>query len=707
MNLNRMNILIVEDDEAHAQAIKRSLGKSDLNVDIKISGSLRDFRSLITNEVPHVAIIDLNLPDGRAIEVLTSPAENGAFPVLIMTAFGSEALAVEAMKAGALDYIVKSPEAFSQMPKSVSRVLREWHTMMEHRKISEELRKNQETLKKLSLAVEQSPAAVVITGLDAAIEYVNPKFTQVTGYLLEEVRGKNPRILQSGNMPKKEYQKLWQTLLAGKEWHGEFHNKRKDGSLFWEHASISPMRNSLGQITHYVAVKEDITIRKDYERQLEYQATHDELTGLANRALLKDLLEQAIHYAHRSGRMVAVLLLDLDRFKVINDSLGHGVGDDLLRVIAERLKYSVREADTIARLGGDEFVILLTEVEDAEDVRKVAGGILERLTQSIVLGGREMIVTASLGISFYPTDGSDSATLIRNADAAMYQAKRDGSSLSFYRNEMNLRLLKTLELESALRQALEPCQFQLFYQPKVDLRNGRIQGCEALIRWFHPQRGIISPADFIPLAEETGLIVPIGQWALHEACRQSKAWQAQGLAPLSIAVNLSACQFRNGDLLRVVQDVLEHHDLEPHLLELELTESMIMEDPLGAAQIMHGLKRLGVGLSLDDFGTGYSSLNYLRRFPFDSLKIDRSFIEDVTTDPSGASVVTSVIAIAHNLGIAAIAEGVETREQLDFLQNNDCDALQGYFFSKPLPAKEFADFLTQGKILGARIKEKV
>lgn len=814
-----VRVLIVEDEAAHAQAICRAFGRADFPAEVRVVRSLKEYRELVAAAPPQIVLIDLNLPDGRATEVLKSPAEAGAFPLLVMTAFGSEVMAVEAIKAGAFDYLVKSPEAFADMPKTVGRALREWNTLQEHRRVEAALRRNEEKyrqlaegteailwefdlvadrwvyvapyvtellgyppeewtngqswvdrihvedrhwapefcflatqkgqshsfeyrfvkkdggvvwlrdvctvdmeggrpvrlrgfmiditerkqaeqqLQKLSLAVEQSPAAVVITDLDAAIEYVNPKFTEITGYSYEEVRGQNPRILQSGNFTSEDYQKLWQTLQAGEEWHGEFHNRRKDGSLFWEQASISPLRDAQGRITHYVAVKEDITTRKHYEQQLEYQASHDELTDLANRNLLNNLLEQSIHVAHRSGRMVAVLLLDLDRFKLINDSLGHGVGDDLLRAVARRLKTMLRETDTVARFGGDEFVILLSEVEQVENVQWVARNILRELSAPLVIGDRQLSVTASLGISLYPIDGDDCVSLIRNADVAMYQAKKSGSGFSFYRADMNMRLLKALELENALRQALDPCQFRLFYQPKVDLSTGGIVGSEALIRWIHPRRGMISPTDFIPLAEETGLIVPIGKWALLEACRQSLAWQQAGFPALSVAVNLSARQFRTGELLETVREVLAVTGLSPELLELELTESMIMDEPLAAAATMHRLKDLGVRLSLDDFGTGYSSLNYLRRFPVDNLKIDRSFINDVITDPSGASVVASVIAIAHNLGIAAIAEGVETPEQLQFLAENGCDLMQGYLFSKPLPAGEFAHLVHQGRRL--------
>lgn len=433
------------------------------------------------------------------------------------------------------------------------------------------------------------------------------------------------------------------------------------------------------------------TLRESEERY----RTHDKLTGLANRALLHDRLGQSIRFARRSERLVAVLLLDLDRFKVINDSLGHSFGDELLCHAARRLEQAVREADTVARMGGDEFVVLLAEVAGEEDVGPVAKKLLEELTRSFLVGGREITVTASLGISLYPRDGTDSETLVRNADIAMYQAKEEGDDFRFYSPEMNLRAHETLELEADLRRALERGEMCLHYQPEIDLTSGRIVGAEALLRWQHPQRGMISPAVFIPLAEETGLILALGEWVLTSVCAQIRSWQAQGLPAVPVAVNLSARQFRKNDLAETVRLILHQSGLDPRLLKLELTESMIMQEPPAATATMQQLKRLGVGLALDDFGTGYSSLNYLRRFPVDVLKIDRSFISDVASDPSAAAVATSIVAIAHSLGLQAIAEGVETREQLDFLCRCGCDSCQGFYFSRPVPAEEFAHLLRQ------------
>lgn len=810
MFAEEIKMLIVEDEAAHTEAICRAFRSIAPSVKIETTGTLLEYRDIMATSPPDVVLMDLNLPDGSAMDVLTFPATDGPCPFIIMTAFGNEELAVAALKAGALDYIVKSPESFVEMPGKVARTYREWTLLKDKQQVENELKKSEEKyrqlaetteaifweydivndrwgyiapqvtrmlgyapeewtnfqfwadrlheadrewapsycllqtqhgkahtfdyrflkkdggtvwlrdfvsvemagqrpirmrglmiditerktteleLKKLSLAVKQSPAAVVITDLQGAIEYINPKFTHITGYTLEEVRGRNPRILQSGNMPPEIYQNLWATISKGEEWHGELENKRKDGSHFWELASISPVRDKTGKITHFIGVKEDITERKRYEKRLHHMATHDELTGLANRALLLERLAQSLHRAYGTNRQVAVLLLDLDRFKVINDSLGHDFGDKLLGAVAKRLSKVVRAGDIIARLGGDEFVVLLSEVDEASTVAWIANQLLQRLTAPFIIDGREIMVTASMGICLSSPESDDGTTLIRNADIAMYRAKSAGNNFAFYSPEMNRQIIETMELESALRLALERKEFCLHYQPKVDLTSGRITGCEALVRWDHPLRGMVSPAEFIPLAEETGLIVDIGNWVLTEACRQAIAWQAAGLPPLTVAVNLSARQFRKEDLAQSVKLILEQTGLDACLLDLELTESMIMDDSVGAVRTMQELKKLGVILSLDDFGTGYSSLNYLRRFPVDTLKIDRSFIGDVASDPSCASVTTSIIAIAHNLKLNTVAEGVENREQLAFLAGCGCDSYQGFLFSKPLPAQQFA-----------------
>jgi diguanylate cyclase (GGDEF)-like protein len=477
-------------------------------------------------------------------------------------------------------------------------------------------------------------------------------------------------------------------------------NYRKDGSLFWNELSLAPVCDAAGQATHFIGIINDVTERVDYETQLEHQANHDALTGLANRNLLADRMEQAITYAHRANRLVAVMLLDLDRFKVVNDSLGHGTGDALLKVVAERLNACVRPGDTVARLGGDEFVVVMADVANENDVAPLVRNVLDSLAHDITVAGHDVVATASIGIALYPRDGDEAASLLKNADVAMYRAKELGrNSFQFYTPEMNARTLQRLELETGLRRALERNELVLFYQPKVELRRGQVVGAEALIRWRHPLLGMVSPADFIPLAEETGLIVPIGEWVIGTACAQLKAWQDEGLGDISVAVNLSARQFGQEDLPRVVAQALRLNGVAAHCLELEVTESAVMQDPERTVATLRELKQIDVRLSLDDFGTGYSSLNYLKRFPIDTLKIDQSFVRDITTNPDDAAIAVAVISLAHSLKRRVVAEGVETEAQLNYLRRQGCDEMQGYYFSRPVPADEFAAMLREGRSL--------
>lgn len=454
---------------------------------------------------------------------------------------------------------------------------------------------------------------------------------------------------------------------------------------------LTPVWGSDGSIQAVVSTVRDITERKSYEAQLRYQANYDALTQLPNRNLLQDRLGHAIAHAHRYGRSVAVLFLDLDRFKMVNDSLGHRVGDALLQAAAARLTACVRKDDTVARLGGDEFVIVLEDLSGDDVATRVASKVLTVMENPFSIDDQEFFINCSLGISLFPRDGKDQETLIKNADTALHRAKDQGrGQIQFYTAEINTLVAKRLALETGLRRALEANEFRLHYQPQIDLNQGHIIGMEALLRWHHPQWGMIMPAEFISLAEETGLIVPIGEWALRTACAQLRAWHDADLPRIIVSVNLSSRQFMQVNLIDRVTQVLQETELEARYLELEITESLLMRDVEGAVTILGAFKAMGLHLAIDDFGTGYSSLNYLKRFPIGRLKIDRSFVRDVTTNPDDAAIAQAVIALAHSLGLEVLAEGVETEAQLAFLRSKRCHQMQGYYFSSPLAPEEMA-----------------
>jgi diguanylate cyclase (GGDEF)-like protein/PAS domain S-box-containing protein len=475
----------------------------------------------------------------------------------------------------------------------------------------------------------------------------------------------------------------------------EYRIVRPDGTVRWLDERSKVVRDATGRMLRIDGVGIDVTERKEHQARIEYLAAHDALTNLANRNLLGDRVSQAMLHAHRTERLLVLLFLDLDRFKDVNDSLGHHVGDLLLKSVAARLQKVIREADTVARQGGDEFIILLPDLQELSDVVNAVTKVIKAFSEPFAIEGHELYVTASIGATVYPNDGNDMPSLLRNADTAMYRAKEDGGNVfRFYSRDMSARALEQAELEKALRQAIDCQEFELFYQPKMDIITEQIIGAEALIRWRHADIGMIDPTRFIPIAEKIGLIMPIGNWALKTACAQNKAWQRAGLPMINIAVNLSARQFMQESLVDSVAEALRETGLDAKYLELELTESMVMNSADHFITKLQELKAMNVQLSIDDFGTGYSSLCYLKRFPLDRLKIDQSFIRDIATNPDDAAITRSIIALGRSLNLKVIAEGVETEEQLTFLRANRCDEVQGYYFSKPLSASDFFKFVT-------------
>ncbi len=559
-----------------------------------------------------------------------------------------------------------------------------------------ERKRAEEGIVKLSRAVEQTADSILITDRGGVIEYVNSAFERTTGYRKDEAIGCTPNLVRSGRHDAEFYRRMWDTILAGEPFREVFINRKKDGMLYYEEKTISPLKDALGNVTHFISTGKDITERMQIQERLQYLAHHDVVTDMPNRVLFVDRLTQAIVRSQRNQKRCAVLFLDLDRFKVINDTLGHDSGDRLLQGVANRLRRCLREGDTVARLGGDEFAILLEEIHIVDDVPPVAQKVLAALAQPLLLKDREFFITASIGISLYPDDGDDAHTLLKHADVAMYRAKHQGrNNYRFYTADMDTKALERLTLENNLRRALERDEFVLHYQPLVDVVTGNVTGVEALIRWNHPDLGLVPPNEFISLLEETGLIVPVGEWVLREACHQGRRWHAAGLA-LRVSVNLSSRQFNAPDLADTIAAILRESDFDPRMLELEITESTTMQDPESSVKTLNALAAMGVRLALDDFGTGYSSLNYLKRFPIQTMKIDRSFVRDVTTDPEDATLASAIISLAHNLQIQVVAEGVEHDDQLHFLRGKRCDSVQGFLFSRPLTAEAATRFLRDG-----------
>ncbi|MDD5300379.1 MAG: EAL domain-containing protein [Gallionella sp.] len=572
------------------------------------------------------------------------------------------------------------------------------------KKVEEELAGAAKDLRIAAIAFE-TQMAIVITDTTPKILRVNKAFEEITGYTAEEVIGQNPGILKGEEKPVAFYEGMWATLFRDGKWSGEILDRRKNGETYPKWLTITAVSAPDGTITHYVGSFFDITDRKKAEQDIHRLAFYDPLTKLPNRRLLLDRLQQAMAGSARSGEYGAIMFLDLDNFKAINDTKGHDCGDLLLVEAAKRLQSCVREGDTVARLGGDEFVVMLEDMKGGMEhvaamVDEVGNKILAILGQPYLIKKHELHSTASIGINLFSGHGTSADELLKYADIAMYQAKASGrNALRFFDPQMQIILEAHAALQAGLHHALEMSEFELYYQPKVNLHTGGVSGAEALLRWRHPERGLVSPIEFIPSLEESGLIVPVGAWVLRTACMQARAWQSMGVEACGVAVNLSAVQFHCQDVCAVVQQILRETGLEAKFLELEITESTIMKDVERAAQTLRELKSLGIWLSVDDFGTGHSSLSYLKRFATDTLKIDQSFVRDIATDPDDALITRTIIGLAHNMGMKVVAEGVETKAQMAFLTRNGCDEMQGYYYSKPLPVDAYTALLEEGRLL--------
>jgi diguanylate cyclase (GGDEF)-like protein/PAS domain S-box-containing protein len=701
--LSLPNILLIQNDSTDASTVQGALINSrdgSLRVvwvrhcsdGLKILGKKGAQDSRDADGIAAV-LLDLSMPDSSGIEMFARLFQAAPrIPILVLATAQDEDIAKSAVQRGAHEYLLKDRLDTNLLPKAVSSMIEQ---AADRETLFEEKERAQVTLNSIG-------DAVVSTDISGHVTYLNGVAESLTGWSQQEAAGRPleevVRIIDGTT--REEARNPMEFAIRENKTATLTPNCiliRRDGVESPIEDSAAPIHDRHGQVTGAVMVFHDVSEARAATIRMSYLAQHDSLTDLPNRVLLNDRLTEAMSLAQRYQRRLAVLFVDVDRFKHINDSMGHTIGDRLLQSIAQRLLGCVRASDTVSRQGGDEFVILLSEVSHARDAAVCADKILEVLRSAHCIDEHVLHVTASIGIVTYPDDGTDRETLMKHADFAMYHAKENGrDNRQFFKRELNVRALKRQSLENALRHALEREELMPHYQPKMNLESGDIVGVEALIRWTHPERGLVAPAEFIPIAEECGLIVPIGRWMLREACHQAQAWQDIGLAPLRIAVNISAVELRAKDFVEGVSVILAETGLDPRYLELELTETFLMQDSTSTSEVLHSLKQMGVKLALDDFGTGYSSLSHLRRFPIDTLKIDRSFVRSVTTNADDASIVSAVISMGNNLHLRVVAEGVETREQLTFLQDRDCPFGQGYYFSHPLPGWECTQLLRRG-----------
>src|SRR3984885_11116798 len=687
-------LLLVEDNPGDARLLREMFsGKGAHNTELTHVECMSEAEKHLANRVVDIILLDLGLPDAQGLEaVRRAHAAAPSVPLVVLTGLDDDSLAGRALQEGAQDYLIKGQI-------ETRGLLRALRYAVERKIIEEALFVEKE---RAQVTLNSIGDAVICTDIVGNISFLNLVAEKMTGWSSHEAVGRAmAEVLQI--VDSTSHETIPNPMERAVEQDRTVHLPlnclliRRDGFEIPIEDSVSPIHDREGQATGAVIVFRDVSVAQAMTLQMTHTAQHDFLTALPNRILLNDRVSQAITSAPRHMKKVAVLFLDLDGFKHINDSLGHPIGDKLLQSVAGRLVGCVRDSDTVSRQGGDEFVVLLSEVDEPEDAAITARRMLQTVAEAHSIDRHDLHVTASIGLSVYPDDGLDAETLIKNADTAMYQAKENGrQSYQFFKPAMNVRAVERQFIEEGLRRALERQEFALHYQPKINLRTGEITGAEALIRWTHPVRGPIAPVDFIPVAEECGLILPIGAWVLRQACAQARTWMDAGLPVTSMAVNVSAMEFRDKNFLDGLFGILSETGFDPRFLELELTESVLMKRAEFTAAILQTLRKRGVQVAVDDFGTGYSSLSYLRKFPVDALKIDQSFVRQISTSGDDTTIVKAVIGMARSLKLRVIAEGVETLEEVAFLRAYRCEEAQGYYFSPPVPAQQFGLLLRNG-----------
>jgi len=687
-------LLLVEDNPGDARLLREMFNEEGSHgTEMTYAQCMKDAEKCLAERIVDIILLDLGLPDAEGVTAVRRVrAAAPRVPLVVLTGRDDESLAALALQEGAQDYLIKGQID----SRSLLRALR---YAIERKTMEEALFVEKE---RAQVTLNSIGDAVVCTDISGNITFLNVVAEKMTGWSWQEASGRPmAEVFKILDAVSRETTPNPMDAAMGQDRTVHLPSNcilvRRDGFETPIEDSVAPIHNREGKATGAVIVFHDVSTARAMAAQMTHSAQHDFLTGLPNRMLLNDRISQAIVLAPRHSKKVAVLFLDLDGFKHINDSLGHPTGDKLLQSIAKRLVSCVRSSDTVSRQGGDEFVVLLSEMEQSEDAAISALRILQAVAEAHTIENHELHVTTSIGVSVFPDDGNDAETLVKNADTAMYQAKENGrQSYQFFMPAMNVRAVERQSIEENLRRALERQEFSLHYQPKIRLRTGEITGAEALLRWTHPTRGCVSPAQFIPVAEDCGLILPIGQWVLREACKQAREWFDAGLPLGTMAVNISSMEFRDDNFLDSVFATLSETGLDPKSLELELTESVLMKRAESAASVLKTLRARGVQIAVDDFGTGYSSLSYLRKFPIDALKIDQSFVRQITSAPDDTTIVTAVISMGRSLKLRVVAEGVETRDELAFLQTHLCDEAQGYYFSRPVLPHQFAMLLKTG-----------